>query len=319
MVEIVKKLQSLTDALKYSYVGFGSIFFSDFIHFHRNLGIKKMTSIEDEKDPLIQKRFEFNKPYKAIEMRFGLSTDILSSLEWDQPVFLWLDYDGKFDATVLADIKIFCQRAPSGSLFAVSFNAKFSDNIDSPHASPFEIDAYNAISIRGSDEIPKDQREILASRIGARYVPVDITESDLGGTKFTKLCRRIINTVIKDEFSIRNANLEEVKKLKYKQIFNFIYQDGAKMQTIGGIVCNTDDSAQLEKCDLESLPYVMQEEKSYEIRVPIMTLREIRYWETQLPIDSLDDAARKGIPGNSLKELEKIYRFFPHFTEAELA
>jgi len=35
---------------KYHYLGLGSVYFADFILFHKYLHIKKMTSIDDKKD-----------------------------------------------------------------------------------------------------------------------------------------------------------------------------------------------------------------------------------------------------------------------------
>ena len=53
----------------YRYVGFGGIYFSEFVLFHKQLGIEDMISIERETDK--RPRFGFNAPYKCITMKYG--------------------------------------------------------------------------------------------------------------------------------------------------------------------------------------------------------------------------------------------------------
>src|SRR5947208_3271845 len=58
----------------YRYVGFGSPFFSDFILFHRTLGINNMISIEQDVDH--RERFAFNRPFSCIQLEYGSSNEI---------------------------------------------------------------------------------------------------------------------------------------------------------------------------------------------------------------------------------------------------
>ena len=97
----------------YRYIGFGSNFFSDFILFHRSLGISNMTSIEHDKPA--RERFRFNLPFHCVELKFGESGEILPRLDWNIRTLLWLDYDRPLDLEVLADVELFCASAISGS------------------------------------------------------------------------------------------------------------------------------------------------------------------------------------------------------------
>ena len=75
LCEALKRLLNFSDLGKYKYIGFGSIFFSDFSLIHKSFGIKDMISIDNkEKD---KERFKFNCPYKCVELQFGESNDIL--------------------------------------------------------------------------------------------------------------------------------------------------------------------------------------------------------------------------------------------------
>ena len=62
---------------RYRYIGMGSVYFNDFILFHKVLGIKKLISIEGEDNPEKQKRFKLNKPFRCIDLRFAWSTQFL--------------------------------------------------------------------------------------------------------------------------------------------------------------------------------------------------------------------------------------------------
>jgi hypothetical protein len=319
MAEVIRKLQPLTDCSTYRYVGFGSTFFADFIHFHRTLGIDRMVSIEHEPNTAKQVRFEFNRPYKNVEIRFGLSTAILAKLEWDTPVFLWLDYDGKLDQTVLDDLNIFCSYAPSGSIVAVSVNTQFDKDDRAIDESALEVttdeaEMDEALNITTSSKLSEFER-----RIGRGNVPMGVVDADFTGKRFSKLCWQVINSTIASAISTRNVGPDDADSLTYKQIFNFAYRDGAPMLTVGGIVYKQGSLAQLETCKVSSLPYVRHGEETYKIKVPIMTLREVRYWETQIPTDDWTKTDKKGIPLQDLKRLAEIYRFFPHFSESELA
>ena len=66
IIEAIQRLTSLIAINDYRYFGFGSIYFADFILFHKYLNIDLMTSIDDkEKD---ESRFNFNKSLSVINL-----------------------------------------------------------------------------------------------------------------------------------------------------------------------------------------------------------------------------------------------------------
>jgi len=73
IIEMLQKLSKEIQVDKYHYIGFGSVYFADFILFHKYLHINDMTSLE--RDRKKRKRFGFNLPYKFItlEMKSGLT------------------------------------------------------------------------------------------------------------------------------------------------------------------------------------------------------------------------------------------------------
>ena len=62
LCDIFRRLRPFGRVENYVYVGFGSIWFSDFMLMHRSLGIKDMISIEHSIES--RDRIEDNKPFR---------------------------------------------------------------------------------------------------------------------------------------------------------------------------------------------------------------------------------------------------------------
>jgi hypothetical protein len=209
----------------YSYKGFGSTYFSDFSLFHRHLGISKMDSIEQ--DEFNRSRFEFNKPLSCIKLWFGKSTNILPQLDWSDRTVVWLDYDGKLNPTVFADIAVFCGRARSGSVLLISVNAR-------------------------PEQYDNGRRAKLEAQLRIPYkVPRDITDLTLGGWGKAQACRRIIYNEIVECMARTNAGLPADKKRNYVQLVNFHYKDSAEMLTTGGIIFSEAERRHFECCGFD--------------------------------------------------------------------
>src|SRR5207244_1556417 len=79
----------------YQYTGFGSIHFVDFILVHRLLGINRMLSVEHSQK--IQKRVQFNQPFKTVDVVLNSATEVIPALSPEKRHILWLDYDGPLE------------------------------------------------------------------------------------------------------------------------------------------------------------------------------------------------------------------------------
>ena len=306
MRDAFRKLTAFAKLDSYRYIGFGSTYFSDFSLFHKDLGIKNMLSIEYEEDEIKQKRFEFNRPFNCVQIRFEHSNDVLPTISWEPRTIAWLDYDTSLDQTVLADIQFICSSAKAGSVIVVSINAH-------------------------PDRIDVDRRESLESRVGEENIPLPLkskNDSDfndeLAGWGTARVCREIINNKIDDVLRERNFGFSPENKMKYKQIFNFQYADGAKMLTVGGVLYDEGLSPQIASCQFERLEFVRTQEQAYRIDVPSLTYREIRFLDKFLPISS--DANLENlltdkdcyIPPSDVKHYENLYRYFPNFAETDV-
>ncbi len=62
IIEFLSALEQKFHISNYRYIGFGSMWFTDFILMHKALQINDMISIEESKSN--EKRAEFNKPFR---------------------------------------------------------------------------------------------------------------------------------------------------------------------------------------------------------------------------------------------------------------
>ncbi|WP_135556456.1 O-methyltransferase [Paenibacillus cymbidii] len=287
LCESFRKLDEFAALETYRYIGFGSTFFSDFILFHKNLGITNMISIE--KDIENQERFEFNKPFNCIEMQFGLSQEILPTLQWDYKSIIWLDYDTQINEDVLTDVNTIFSNIISGSVVVFTCNAHYRPN-----------QAYHVI------------------KKSLNNIPHYIKEDDCENWKAALVTRRIILDKIIETINTRNFPRRNGNKFVFQQLFNFHYSDGARMMTFGGIFYEEGEKERFEKCGFFRLPYIKIEESPFYIEVPSLTIREIRNLDAQLPNEDLANVVLPGVKHEDIRKYSENYRFFPTFSETDL-
>lgn len=286
--EAFRCLTSFGRLNSYRYVGFGSVFFSDFKILHRSLGITPMISIEDTKKRN-EHRFDFNRPYSCVKMEFGNSKDVLPKLSWDQRTILWLDYDktSGLDQDDLTDVSFFCATAVPGSVLVVTVDAREGDP-------------------------PEKRLDSLLERLSGK-VPPDVKNKDLAGWGTARVYREIIDNEIRKTLYERNAALVREQQVQYKQLFNFEYEDSTKMLSCGGLLYERRQAELLKECDFNSLRFIRSGKKPYQIIVPNLTINEIRHLDRTLP-----HRQRCPISMTDLKRYSELYRYFPAFVEAEL-
>lgn len=296
--ELLRKLSEFGRLDSYRYIGFGSLYFSDFSLFHRLLGFKAMISIEDTTDQVIQKRFDFNAPYRHVQMKYGLSTNVLAAIEWHERTVMWLDYDGCLDKTVLNDLETAFTKAKSGSAIFVSVNA------GPPNAEDAE-----------GNKLPLV--EALKMRVGDDMVPAETKAGDFSGWNTARLYRTIITNKIEDALRKLNGVLPPASKKIYKQIANFHYDDNVKMLTVGGVLFDADQEHIFDRCAFGKLPFASQADDPYHIDPPLLTFKEVRRIDALIP---LAEADYQNLPlsKSDVDKYVKVYRYFPHFVETEV-
>lgn len=300
LCEAFSRLVRIAPLHQYRYVGFGSIGFHDFSLFHQRLGIHDMISIEAKTE--LRKRFAFNRPYSCIRMRWGLSHDVLPLLPWTKRAIVWLDYDETLSSKMLEDIQLLTGALRSGSALVVTVNAN-------PMSGPTETEDM---------EIQAKRRADLVSKVGEERVPSTVSGKDLSGWGLGLVCRSIVSSEIEKTGADRNAPLSAQDRVRYHQLFNFHYADGAsRMLSLGGLFLNSADAQRIQG-DFDDLDFVRTTTKPYAIDVPILTIREVWDLDSRLPRTSRKALGATRLPTGARKQYRKIYRHFPTFSEIEV-
>jgi hypothetical protein len=291
--EAFARLSRIAPLPTYRYIGFGSTEFCDFRLFHERLGIKDMLSIEGRSDA--RDRVAFNRPYSCIKVEWGISHDILPTLDWPRRTIVWLDYDSSLNDKKLADISLVASIIKSGSVLLVSFPVDPGDSS--------EADAVNKRLLT------------LKSSVGKNKVPASIEAKQLSKWGMAKACREIVHNEILQTMNSRCAPLPPDARVGYDQLFNFHYADGTRMLTVGGIFLGPKDRDRLSvKEHFKDLEFISFDETDYHIEAPVLTLREMRYLDERLPRSS---SFPKWLSEEDRKKYRKVYRYYPNFTEVE--
>ena len=299
LCDLFRRFEPFGGIAFYRYIGFGSIYFTDFQLFHQSLNISDMISIE--RDTMNELRFEFNKPYRCVTMEMGDSNVVLPRLDWSRRCAVWLDYEDILDSKILADIETIITKAPSGSVLIVSINA---EPLRKSGASFDDVDNFRLISFSQS--------------VGEHNVPSGLSGAQLRGGDIEKSYRRVIINAIERCLAAINGPLPSDQKKKIKQLVNISYADDARMLTLGIILFEERERTLVDKCAFEDLHFFRDSDLSYEIKAPRLTQKEVRSLNMLLPKSSAVPVELPGVPKSDLDDYAEIYRYYPSFVESFL-
>jgi len=279
LAEACRRLAPVASPATYRYVGFGGLEFVDFELFRRALGINPMISIEH--DERRHERYRFNRPFAEIELLAGRASDRLPELEWATLSIVWLDYEWAVVHEVLADVGFLSHELLPGSVLIVTANA---------------------VSPRPADS----RRATLAENVGEERVPPGATDESLAQWGWAAAQRDVLVDTTDTEFATRRDGA------RLEQLFDFVYADGAEMQTWGGIVKSPGNERLVEQCHFEDLDFIRRRgDEALEIRVPVLTRRETLHLNRQLPMESGQRLEGVGIVDEELEAYARFYRWYP--------
>ncbi|WP_292096634.1 O-methyltransferase, partial [Mesorhizobium sp.] len=280
-----------------------SLWFSDFSHFHKTLGISDMISIERE--VAHRPRFEFNKPLACISLIFEDTAVALPSLDWTVRTIAWLDYDDRLNRAMLEDSRVIAGKASPGSVFIVSVQVE-----GPPVYTAMDDDGEETVRAAGSIQDLRDN-------FGAGAVPAQALDSDLKGWATAKLVRRMIKSAILDALAVRNAGRPNDQKIEFEQFAAFEYADGAKMTTVCGVFVDSGQKNLLSSCGFNDLSFYQPGDEATRLVVPILTPREMRMLEAQLPGAVSPALGGNIVPGRDADAFANLYRYLPSFASLE--
>jgi len=207
----------------YQYTGFGSIYFVDFIMFHKLLGIDKLLSVEY--DLKIENRVKFNIPFKGIDVVMAPIGDVIPTLAKDEKHILWLDYDSIIKREQLSAVAQATSDLSPGSILLVTVDVESPDG-----AGPAEWRAY------------------FEAEVGD-YLGEKNSNSDYSKSKLPLLNGHIIEQAIKQGLVGRG-------NVTFEPLFNFLYKDGHEMLTVGGMLVTPTERRKLRGASLDETLYI---------------------------------------------------------------
>lgn len=315
--DVLARAKSLIGFDSHRYLGFGSMWFSDFRLAHRILGLSSMISIEREK---YAERATFNQPYRCIDVQGENSTDFLRKLEWNSPFISWLDYDGCLETSVVEDLSILLDECPTGSVVLVSVNAKRSNY--RPRNPIRAIAGKRLGTALGSVEALLGGGVVSPrfepSRVGAGAAHEDVLDENfpefIAEALLAFMVHRIVSTGRKFGVSPDGKDIP----LRFLPLFNFCHKDGVEMITVGGVVCSGSDDGNpwcndaalgIERNATDRFP------KHQRLDLVPLTLKEKLTLDSCLPHEEpgfLAAAKGKGIRLDD-SELSKYWRYYGQF------
>jgi len=262
MLETMQKLSEMGYFLhEYTYFGFGSIYYADFILFHKYLHITEMICAEINN---IEKRMLFNKPYEFINLEMKSAGSIIPELNREKRHLVWLDYDYSLDVDILSDLRSCLHVLAPGSILIISLSSELRS-------------LQRKIDINVSKKMKYSEKcawviEYLNDLVGS-YYGTEIKNSHLAQNNLPPVMAKSIRNFIRSCLSAR-------ENMTFYQLFNYLYSDGTQMLTIGGIIDNSDREEKFEESNIYSLFSVTKDEIPIQISVPPLTNRE-KLWLDQ--------------------------------------
>lgn len=293
LCDLIREIQLIRADGEMRYIGLGAKYFTDFLLLHNEFGITDMISIEAEKQRSI--RYEFNKPLKCIRMWYGTTNEVLPQIDgFDQKMNLvWLDYDNTFEDTMLMDVETICRNINVGSMFFLSCNYSF----------------------RG--EKPSEKMMSFRNNVGD-FFDENIEKNKYTSKKMPHVIKKLIDNQIKKTIDMRNRLDQSF--IEYLQLLFLTYKDGAPMMTIGGILVDEELKIKIRSRGLFNKYLFMScDEQIFSIDIPKLTNKEIQLILKNLPLseDEFLEHEQKfyGIEYDEICKFEKIYRYYPYYSE----
>lgn len=273
------------------YVGFGSIWFTDFVMAHKVLSIDDMVSIEANEIGF--RRAVFNKTYRTITMMHGLSQEKLPELLLIQgyvarPWIVWLDYDSALNEGVVQDFQWVLNNAPPNSICLFTFSATQNAYGDKPIHRPARIKALLG------DVVPDDLSKDACSK---EALPVTLAQ----------LAMDYLKSEVAD--SARPGGFVEA--------FRIPYLDSVGMVTVGGILPAVGAVPAVRSVVSSDTWRCLTNEV---IQAPQMTLKEVAALQAELPqIMQITRAHIQSLgfdlQDEQIQSFQRYYKYLPNFAE----
>jgi len=291
---LLHALQELRDLgysiSNYEYTGLGSIYFVDFALFHRYLGLTRMTSVEGDRD--VDKRVDFNCPYKLIKIVHGDMSAQISRLTSERRHILWLDFDSILTEDLLDVVQLATSQLSVQSILLITVD------VEPPGRPEDGLAKWN----------PAAWMRHYREEAGDHFWR-DISRSDFTRDALPKTNARILQSVIDEGLRVRDAT--------FIGMFSFLYADGHRMLSVGGMIGGEEDRRRIRSLNSEELFFMRKNitDEPFLIRVPLVTRRERHYLDQNMPCDKDWLPIEFEMKPADVEDYRAIYRYYPAYTE----
>ncbi len=296
ILQFLHELRDRYPVSSYRYLGFGSIYYADFLLFHRYLYMNDMMCVESGD---FKRSMAFNRPFDFIRLDTRPVAEVLPDIDRTLPHIVWLDYDYALGQAVLLDLAGFVTTLATKSFLIVTVKA-----------SPPEA------QLEGEDDAARDVRRTNVIRniefnLG-KLVPA-LALKDLAKPRLAQVLAQALTEHLAREGTRRSDGST------FHQLFSFRYADGAQMLTLGGVFETPAIGAELVAA-VQDWPHaqVNPAAEPMEISAPWLTPREKQWLDQHL--DSTLPARRLAfnLEDDELAAFKKFYREYPSYFESLL-
>lgn len=302
MCDLISRLSSFDKLTDYRYVGFGAKYFADFVLIHKTFGIHNMLSMEKQGSSKNQQRFEFNKPFNCISVKYGEANNILSSTQfsWKKRSIIWLDYDGGLTGLQIQTLQTCIKKATSGSMIFFTTNADFGEK-------------YN----KGT---PKDRQKIFFERVKNDEYVNQLSVKSFAGNGLYKCIQNVLSVMIEDTIAGRNMSISNTKKhITCDQIAYFNYADSsAPMVTLGWVVYSEEEKAKRSNCIFDQFEFYNPTSTPYDLTVPNFTYKELAVLNKNMPELNFPIEEAAFFEQEEVEAYKKLYRYYPTTIETNI-
>ncbi len=244
----------------------------------------------------IENRIHFNAPYKEIiNLEVGQPIgNFIPKLESDRQHLLWLDYDDILREEMLRDISAAASTLSPGSILL------------------FTIDSEPPI--KGNNREENNEENISKSK---KYFTSFADTYLLPYTNEDFYYENLPRLNIKACLNSIKAGLAGRQDIQFQPLFNFIYADGHRMITAGGMICDKKSKQKIKGSRLLKADYIRADFQSdpFYIRVPILTRKEQLVLDSHMPCHDGWLPKEFEMSSEEIQNYNKIYRFFPSYAE----
>ncbi|HYD27286.1 O-methyltransferase [Brevundimonas sp.] len=274
-----------------TYIGLGSVWFTDFIMAHKILRLERMISIEAHEIGF--SRAKFNKPYRFVRVEHGYSFDVTPRLFEAKhlqvyPSIIWLDYDEPIGERELEELRDLVPRLPDNSVLLTTFNAT-----DKKYG-------------RSPDLVLARLRELFGEDATSSLQKGDVRELNLASS----LAELVMNV-------IANTSRRVAKKNRCLPAFNVVYRDKATMVSVGAVFPSPDiRPAVRDIVGADSWPGWVERP----VLAPHLTGKEVSVIQAKLPTRrtlSRETIQALGfdLEDEQIQAFKEFYRHYPTFAQ----